>query len=200
MAETDVAELKSGKSQKLVLPAIIVTCVLAVLGLFTLGYNTLTTPEPIPSDIREILEKSKGKNEVEEKIVEDESPDAQSEKPEGQFDFSKYRYYTFPLPFVSNFENNKGMLTIEIAIATYGNTLEGESIMEKLQTSNPKLRSVINLKLSEQKYTDVNTVNKRQNLSKKLLEEVKRVVEELDGNPETVTDLHLIKFVVSGAN
>ena len=62
MAETDVAELKSGKSQKLVLPAIIVTCVLAVLGLFTVGYNTLTTPEPIPSDIREILEKSKLKS------------------------------------------------------------------------------------------------------------------------------------------
>ncbi len=182
------------------LPAIIAACVLIVLGLFTVGYNTLTTPEPIPSDIREILEKSKGKNEVEEEILEDKNQDAQPEKPGGQFDFSKYRYYTFPLPFVSNFENNNGMLTIEIAIATYGNTLEGESIMEKLQTSNPKLRSVINFKLSEQQYTDVNTVNKRQNLSKKLLAEVKRVVDELDGNPDAVTDLHLIKFVISGVN
>ena len=200
MAETDVTELKVGKSQKLVLPAIIGTCVFAVLGLFLIGYNTLTTPEPIPSDIREILEKSKGKNEGAEELAEEKNQDERVEKPEGQFDFSKYRYYTFPLPFVSNFENNKGMLTIEIAIATYGNTLEGESIIEKLQTSNPKLRSVINLKLSEQKLTDVNTVEKRKSLSKKLLEEVKKVVGGLGGNSELVTDLHLIKFVVSGTN
>ena len=173
---------------------------MVVLGLFTIGYNTLTTPEPIPSDIRAILEKSKAENKFEEEVVEDENQEEQIGQPEGQFDFSKYRYYTFPLPFVTNFENNKGMLTIEIAIATYGNTLEGESIIEKLQNSNPKLRSAINFKLSEQQITDVNTVEKRQNLSKKLLEEVKKVISELDGNPEAVTDLHLIKFVVSGAN
>ena len=58
------------------------------------------------------------------------------------------------------------MLTTEVAIATYGNTLAGEKVMEQLEAFNPKIRSAINLKLSDQKLSDVDTVDKRNKLAK----------------------------------
>ena len=200
MAEDDATQTKSEKLQKLILPISIGACVVSVLGLFLLGYKTLTTPEPAPDDIQAIMAKAKSAADYDETIdakISDQEPLKASKS---QFDFSKHTYYTFPLPFISNLASGKGMLTLEIAIATYGDTMDGEKIIEMLNTSNPKLRSAINLKLSEQKLLDVNTVTKRLKLSKVLLKEVKLIVSSLNGDPLAITDLHLIKFVLSGIN
>ena len=198
MADDDAIQPKSEKLSKLILPLSISVCVVIVLGLFLLGYKTLTTPEPVPDDIRAIMEKAKFAADLDETIDVETSEEGRLKSSKSQFDFSKYSYYTFPLPFITNLASGKGMLTLEIAIATYGDTIDGEEIIEMLNTSNPKLRSAINFKLSEQKLTDVNTVTKRQKLSKGLLEEVKLVVSSLNGDPSAITDLHLIKFVLSG--
>ena len=198
MAEDEPTLSRPQKLPKLSLPISIGVSVVGVLGLFLLGYNTLTTPEPVPDDIRTIMEKARSTAELDEtindKIIEEEKLTSSN----SQFDFSKHRYYTFPLPFISNLAGGKGMLTLEVAIATYGDSMDGEKIIEELQSSNPKLRSALNLKLSEQKLTDVNTIARRQKLSKELLKEVKRVIGSLNGDPSLITDLHLIKFVLSG--
>ena len=104
-------------------------------------------------------------------------PDNATLLPDGTFDFAKYSYYSFPLPFVSNLASGKGMLTVEVAIATYGNTLASEKVMKQLETFNPKIRSAINLKLSDQNLSDVDTVDKRNKLAKTLLQEVRILVD-----------------------
>jgi flagellar basal body-associated protein FliL len=91
------------------------------------------------------------------------------------------------------------MLTAEIAIATSGSTLASEKVMKQLETFNPKIRSAINLKLSDQKLSDVDTVDKRNKLAKTLLREVRVLVDgpDTDG-ASAVTDFHFTKFVISG--
>ena len=188
--------------QPLLLSLMIGGGVSVVLSLFALGYLTLTTPEPVPDDIYTIMQKAKaeadkaGNSEDAETAV----PDNATLLPDGTFDFAKYSYYSFPLPFVSNLASGKGMLTAEVAIATYGNTLVGEKVIKQLETFNPKIRSAINLKLSDQKLSDVDTIDKRNKLAKALLQEVRILVDgpDMDG-PSAVTDFHFIKFVISGA-
>ena len=172
-----------------------------VLTLFTIGYLELTTPEPVPDDIYTIMQKAKAKTEADKagdgKDPETAVPDDATLLPDGTFDFAKYSYYSFPLPFVSNLASGKGMLTAEVAIATYGT---GEKVMKQLETFNPKIRSAINLKLSDQKLSDVDTVDKRNKLAKALLQEVRIQVDEPDmDKPSAITDFHFTKFVISGA-
>ena len=151
-----------------------------VLALFTIGYFNLTTPEPVPDDIYTIMQKAKAKTEADKTGNNEDAqtaiPDNATMLPDGTFDFAKYSYYSFPLPFVSNLASGKGMLTVEVAIATYGNTLASERVMEQLETFNPKIRSAINLKLSEQNLSDVDTVDKRNKLAQTLLQEVRTLV------------------------
>jgi flagellar basal body-associated protein FliL len=200
MAEDETIGPKSNKSAKLILPISIGVCVVGVFGLFLLGYKSLTTPEPIPDDIQAIMEKAKSSHVMDEAIDEETNESKQLTSSNSTFGFAKHRYYTFPLPFISNLASGRGMITLEVAIATYGDTMDGEKIIEKLETSNPKLRSAINLKLSEQKLSDVNTVAKRKKLSKEVLEEVRLFINSLNGDSSAIQDLYLIKFVLSGVN
>ena len=175
-----------------------------VLSLFAIGYLTLTTPEPVPDDIHTIMQKAKAKAEADKTGNSEDAETAVADNatllPDQTFDFAKYSYYSFPLPFVSNLASGKGMLTAEVAIATYGNTLASEKVMKQLETFNPKIRSAINLKLSDQKLSDVDTVDKRNKLAKALLQDVRILVDgpDMDG-PSAITDFHFIKFVISGA-
>ena len=175
-----------------------------VLSLFAIGYLTLTTPEPVPDDIYTIMQKAKAKAEADKagnsKDAETAIPENATLLPDGTFDFAKYSYYSFPLPFVSNLASGKGMLTVEVAVATYGNTLASEKVMKQLETFDPKIRSAINLKLSDQNLSDIDTVDKRNKLAKTLLQEVKLLVDgpNMDG-PSAITDFHFVKFVISGA-
>ena len=204
MAENSFSSSSSRQPHRLFLPLMIGGGVSVVLTLFAIGYLTLTTPEPVPDDIYTIMQKAKAKAEADKagnsKDAETAIPENATLLPDGTFDFAKYSYYSFPLPFVSNLASGKGMLTAEVAIATYGNTLAGEKVMKQLETFNPKIRSAINLKLSDQNLSDIDTVDKRNKLAKTLLQEVKLLVDgpNMDG-PSAITDFHFVKFVISGA-
>jgi len=204
MAEHRFSSSSSRQPHRLLLPLMIVGGIALVLTLFTIGYLILTTPEPVPDDIYTIMQKAKAKTESDKagnsEDAETAVPDNATLLPDGTFDFAKYSYYSFPLPFVSNLASGKGMLTAEVAIATYGNTLASEKVMKQLETFNPKIRSAINLKLSDQKLSDVDTVEKRNKLAKALLQDVRILVDgpDMDG-PSAITDFHFIKFVISGA-
>ena len=204
MADHSDSSSSSRQPHRLFLSLMIGGGISVVLALFAIGYLTLTTPEPVPDDIYTIMQKAKAKAEADKagnsEDAESVVPDNAALLPDGTFDFAKYRYYSFPLPFVSNLASGKGMLTVEVAIATYGNTLAGEKVMKQLETFNPKIRSAINLKLSDQKLSDVDTIDKRNKLAKALLQEVRILVDGPDmGEPSAITDFHFIKFVISGA-
>ena len=142
----------------------------------------------------------KNKNTSNDEAVEDDETEQPTQLSDGQFDFDKHRYYSFPLPFVSNLASGKGMLTVEIAIATYGNTLTGEAIIKKLESYNPKIRSAINLRLAQQKLADIDSVEKHKKLTSLLLSEIRLIVDEPNTEkPSAITDVHFVKFVISEA-
>ena len=198
-------ETKPSGIKRFMLPAIIAGLVTVVLGLFVLGYTSLTVPDPIPDDIHSLMAKAKqdakdkaaaGNNNAETGDI----PDNADMLPDGTFDFAKFRYFTFPLPFVTNLTNGSGTLTTEIAVATYATTFKGERTINQLETFKPKLRSKINLILSDQGIDTIDSPAKRNALEAKLLAAVREVIDgKAPTEPSAITDLHFIKFVISGS-
>jgi len=198
-------ETKPSGIKRFMLPAIIAGLVTVVLGLFVLGYTSLTVPDPIPDDIHSLM--AKAKQDAKDKAAAANNngetgdiPDNADMLPDGTFDFAKFRYFTFPLPFVTNLTNGSGTLTTEIAVATYANTFKGERTINQLETFKPKLRSKINLILSDQGIDTIDSPAKRNALEAKLLAAVREVIDgKAPTEPSAITDLHFIKFVISGS-
>ncbi|MEL0141964.1 MAG: flagellar basal body-associated FliL family protein [Alphaproteobacteria bacterium] len=202
MAENEAEQQKPKRRlslSRLFLPLLIGTTISVIIGFFVVGYISLTEPPPPVEDIHSLMNKKQ-----QEKALAgaDNATDNATEmvvNEDGTFDFAQYRYFSFPLPFVVNFADGNGMMTVEIAIATYETTLRGERLIEKLTTFTPKMRSAINLVLAEQVHADVNTVAKRNALESKLLAAIKPVIDGTKPErPSGITDLHFIKFVISG--
>ena len=198
-------ETKPSGIKRFMLPAIIAGLVTVVLGLFVLGYTSLTVPDPIPDDIHSLM--AKAKQDAKDKAAAANNngetgdiPDNADMLPDGTFDFAKFRYFTFPLPFVTNLTNGSGTLTTEIAVATYATTFKGERTINQLETFKPKLRSKINLILSDQRIDTIDSPAKRNALEAKLLAAVREVIDgKAPTEPSAITDLHFIKFVISGS-
>ena len=197
-------ETKPRGIKRFMLPAIIAGLVALVLGLFVLGYTSLTVPDPIPDDIHSLM--AKAKQDAKDKAAAANNgetgdiPDNADMLPDGTFDFAKFRYFTFPLPFVTNLTNGSGTLTTEIAVATYATTFKGERTINQLETFKPKLRSKINLILSDQGIDTIDSPAKRNALEAKLLAAVREVIDgKAPTEPSAITDLHFIKFVISGS-
>jgi len=197
-------ETKPSGIKRFMLPAIIAGLVTVVLGLFVLGYTSLTVPDPIPDDIHSLM--AKAKKDAKDKAATANNgetgdiPDNADMLPDGTFDFAKFRYFTFPLPFVTNLTNGSGTLTTEIAVATYATTFKGERTINQLETFKPKLRSKINLILSDQGIDTIDSPAKRNALEAKLLAAVREVIDgKAPTEPSAITDLHFIKFVISGS-
>ena len=203
----DAAEAEQQKTKQrlslsgLFLPLIIGATISVIIGIFVVGYISLAEPPRPVEDIHSLM----GKKQKEEASAKADNTTDNATKmvvnEDGTFDFAQYRYFSFPLPFVANFADGNGMMTVEIAIATYETTLRGERLIEKLNTFTPKMRSAINLVLAEQVLADVNTVAKRNALENKLLATVKTVIDGTEPEkPSGITELHFIKFVISGTS
>ena len=193
-------------AKRFMLPAIIAGLVSLVLGLFVVGYTSLTEPDPIPDDIHSLM--AKAKQDAKDKAAADDAntgdtgdnSDNADVLPDGTFDFAKFRYFTFPLPFITNLTNGSGTLTTEIAVATYATTFKGERTIDQLETFKPKLRSKINLILSDQGIASIDSPAKRKALEAELLAAVREVIEgKTSTEPSAITNLHFIKFVISGS-
>lgn len=197
-------ETKPSGIKRFMLPAIIAGLVTVVLGLFVLGYTSLTVPDPIPDDIHSLMAKAKQDAKDNAAAANNgetgDIPDNTDMLSDGTFDFAKFRYFTFPLPFVTNLTNGSGTLTTEIAVATYATTFKGERTINQLETFKPKLRSKINLILSDQGIDTIDSPAKRSALETKLLAAVREVIDgKAPTEPSAITDLHFIKFVISGS-
>ncbi len=203
MDDEELSPPQFRKLQRFLLPLTILGGVTIVLTLFAVGYLTLTTPETPPEDINTIIGKvttDPNEKTTSDEAVEDSETEQTTQLSDGQFDFDRHRYYSFPLPFVSNLASGKGMLTVEIAIATYGNTLTGEAVIKELESFNPKIRSAINLRLAQQNLTDIDSVEKRKKLTSLLLGDIKLIVDKPNTKqPSAITDVHFVKFVISEA-
>ena len=202
MAENEAEQQKSKRRlplSGLFLSLLIGTTISVIIGFFVVGYFSLTEPPAPPEDIHSLMEKKQQEKALAGPDNATENAAEMAVNEDSTFDFAQYRYFSFPLPFVVNFADGNGMMTVEIAIATYETTLRGERLIEKLTTFKPKMRSAINLVLAEQVHAEVNTVSKRNALESKLLAAIKPVIDGTKPErPSGITDLHLIKFVISG--
>ena len=197
-AEQDISKKRSTQAG-LILPLLIGTTISFIVGLFVLGYVTLTTQPTQPDDIRSLLDqKHQDRNLAAADNITDNST-KMVVSDDGVFDFAEYRYFSFPLPFVVNFADGNGMLTVEIAIATYETTMRGEQLIEKLTTFTPKMRSAINYIMAEQVYENLDTVAKRRALEEKMLNGVRLVIDGANADePSGITNLHFTKIVITG--
>ena len=202
MAENEAEQQKPNRRLSLsglFLSLRIGTTISVIIGFFVVGYFSLTEPPAPPEDIHSLIEKKQQEKALAGPDNATENATEMMVNEDGTFDFAEYRYFSFPLPFVVNFADGNGMMTVEIAIATYETTLRGERLIEKLTTFKPKMRSAINLVLAEQVPTEVNTVAKRNVLESKLLAAIKPVIDGAKPeSPSGITDLHFTKFVISG--
>ena len=200
MAEIEAEQQKPKKRltlSGLILPLLIGATISSIVVFFVVGYISLTEPPPPPEDIQSLMNK---KQEDATKTADNSTENTPEVvvNEDGTFDFAQYRYFSFPLPFVVNFADGNGMMTVEIAIATYETTLRGERLIEKLTTFTPKMRSAINLVLAEQIHDALNTVAKRKTLEKRLLATIKPVIDGTNPErPSGITDLYFTKFVIS---
>ena len=201
MAETEAEQQKPKKRLSLsglFLPLLIGATISIIVVFFVVGYISLTEPPPPPEDIHSLMNKKQQEDTATPADNSTENAPEMVVNEDGTFDFAQYRYFSFPLPFVVNFADGNGMMTVEIAIATYETTLRGEQLIEKLTTFTPKMRSAINLVLAEQIHDAVNTVAKRKALEKRLLATIKPVIDGTNPErPSGITDLYFTKFVIS---
>ena len=202
MAEIEAEQQKPKKRLSLsglFLPLLIGATISIIVVFFVVGYISLTEPPPPPEDIQSLMNKKQQEDATKTADNSTENTPEVVVNEDGTFDFAQYRYFSFPLPFVVNFADGNGMITVEIAIATYETTLRGERLIEKLTTFTPKMCSAINLVLAEQIHDAVNTVAKRKGLEKRILATIKPVIDGTQPErPSGITDLHFIKFVISG--
>jgi flagellar basal body-associated protein FliL len=201
MAEIEAEQQKTKKRLSLsglFLPLLIGATISIIVVFFVVGYISLTEPPPPPEDIHSLMNKKQQEDAATPADNSTENAPEMVVNEDGTFDFAQYRYFSFPLPFVVNFADGNGMMTVEIAIATYETTLRGEQLIEKLTTFTPKMRSAINLVLAEQIHDAVNTVAKRKALEKRLLATIKPVIDGTNPErPSGITDLYFTKFVIS---
>ena len=201
MAEVEAEQEKPKKRLSLsglFLPLLVGATVGIIVVFFVVGYISLTEAPPPPEDIHSLMNKKQQEDAATPAVNSTENAPEMVVNEDGTFDFAQYRYFSFPLPFVVNFADGNGMMTVEIAIATHETTLRGERLIEKLTTFTPKMRSAINLVLAEQIHDAVNTVAKRKALEKRLLATIKAVIDGTNPErPSGITDLYFTKFVIS---
>ena len=200
MAEIEAEQQKPKKRLSLsglFMPLLIGATISIIVVFFVVGYISLTEPPP-PEDMHSLMNKKQQEDAATPADNSTENAQEMVVTEDGTFDFAQYRYFSFPLPFVVNFADGNGMMTVEIAIATYETTLRGEQLIEKLTTFTPKMRSAINLVLAEQVHDAVNAVAKRKALEKRLIATIKTVIDGTNPErPSGITDLYFTKFVIS---
>ena len=190
---------------RLLLGGIFGSVTFIVLGLF--GYGILylsTTAEPSDPELEaRLLATSQYKSETEDEAVEfeeiDEAEFAQGE--EGNllaFNKPVHRYFAFPAPFISNLDNSRKLLTIELALATLQDPFEADSFIDDLRKFEPVLRDRILSFLITQEPAKLKTRQDRERLADEIRAEMNDAL-DLDEESENqgITHVYILKMVVA---
>ena len=190
---------------RLLLGGIFGSVTFIVLGLF--GYGILylsTTAEPSDPELEaRLLATSQYKSETEDEAVEfeeiDEAEFAQGE--EGNllaFNKPVHRYFAFPAPFISNLDNSRKLLTIELALATLQDPFEADSFIDDLRKFEPVLRDRILTFLITQEPAKLKTRQDRERLADEIRAEMNDAL-DLDEESENqgITHVYILKMVVA---
>lgn len=137
-------------------------CVIAgIAGLFFYGITHLTAPAPFSnSTLQERLEAARldpkmlenssdnlTEDTAEAGLADDADPSGAMEDLDGDgvmdFNGPDYRYYAFETPFVSNLDNSKKLITLELSLLIKRPAFFVDSALEDLMKLSPAMRSRI---------------------------------------------------------
>ena len=175
------------------LPAILVSVS------FVICHQILVKDQPTRTELHEIISKkipNYGK-EIEEKPDEQNSDDKMVDEETGAVLFKTWNYYPFTAAFASNLADEKGILTIEIAISLY----DFEAATEVMIATYEKpaimatIRSAILFSLSSKTRETVEGRAAQAALEEELLQVVNKTLESLKIEP-SVQDLHITRFII----
>ena len=180
-----------------------VTC--GVLGLFGYGILYLSAPaEPSDAELEARLLATNQYNSVPEDEGDEfgEVDEAELGKDEDgnllAFNRPVHRYFAFPAPFISNLQNSRKLLTIELALATLQDPFNADSFVEDLRKFEPVLRDRILNFLITQEPEKLKTRQDRERLADEIRSEMN---DALDINEESenqgITDVYILKMVVA---
>ena len=180
-----------------------VTCV--VLGLFGYGILYLSAPaEPSDPELEaRLLATSQYETVPEDEGGEFEEVD-EAEFAEGEdgnllaFNRPVHRYFAFPAPFISNLQNSRKLLTIELALATLQDPFNADSFVEDLRKFEPVLRDRILNFLITQEPEKLKTRQDRERLANEIRSEMNDAL-DIDEESENrgITDVYILKMVVA---
>ena len=146
---------------KILLGAGLVCVIAGIAGLFFYGITHLTDPAPLSnSTLQERLEAARldpkmlenSSDNLTEDIAEaglagDADPSGAMEDLDGDgvmdFNGPDYRYYAFETPFVSNLDNSKKLITLELSLLIKRPAFFVDSALEDLMKLSPAMRSRI---------------------------------------------------------
>ena len=137
-------------------------CVIAgIAGLFFYGITHLTAPAPLSnSTLQDRLEAARldpkmldnssdnvTEDTAEAGLADDADPSGAMEDLDGDgvmdFNGPDYRYYAFETPFVSNLDNSKKLITLELSLLIKRPAFFVDSALEDLMKLSPAMRSLI---------------------------------------------------------
>ncbi len=190
---------------RLILGAIFGSVTCAVLGLFGYGIVYLSAPaEPSDPDLEaRLLATSQYKSDAEDEADEfEEMGEAEfAEGGEGNllaFNKPVHRYFAFPAPFISNLNNSRKLLTIEIALATMQPPLTADGFVEDLRSFEPVLRDRILNFLITQEPDKLKTRQDRERLADEIRTEMNDALDiEDESDNAGITDVYILKMVVA---
>ena len=178
---------------------------LGVLALFGYGLVYLSAPsEPSDPELEARLAATSqfgGKDEQDmEDFDEMDEVEFAEEGEDGLLAFNQpvHRYFAFPAPFISNLQNSRKLITIELALATLQPPFEADGFVEDLRKIEPVLRSRILSFLSTQEPEKLKSRQDRERLAEGIRNKMNDILklDETSENPG-ITEVHILKMVVA---
>ena len=146
---------------KILLGAGLFSVIAGIAGLFFYGITHLTAPAPLSkSTLQDRLEAARldpkmldnssdnvTEDTAEAGLADDADPSGAMEDLDGDgvmdFNGPDYRYYAFETPFVSNLDNSKKLITLELSLLIKRPAFFVDSALEDLMKLSPAMRSRI---------------------------------------------------------
>ena len=175
-----------------VLPAIFVSVV------FVLGHTFLVKSQPTRDQLHEMIAVNIPgyAEEVLEELPEEPSEDTMVDEAGGIL-FKNWNYYPFTAAFASNLADEKGILTIEIAISLYDFEAATEVMIATFEKPAimATIRSAILFALSSKNRESVEGRVAQAALEEELLNVFNETLKSLSLAPDA-KDLHIIRFII----
>ena len=179
--------------------AALLSCVGAgVLGLFYAGFVNLSSPALPENDELERRLAATGVLSSDQDTDTEDMGEPADEREFALFNAPKHSYYLFPIPFISNLQDSRKLLTIELAVSTLAPLTDADSFIESLYPFDPAMRDVILEHLQTKRPEELQSRSDRELLKLELKEKLNELISIGQNDPDAplIEEVHIQKLVV----